>query len=59
MDSNSNDIEVFKDLSGEQASQLIVKVFAVRSKAKAKARRELVDYSPSIIPMIGRKSIDL
>ena len=37
-----------------------MKVFAARSKAKAKPkRRELVDYSPSIIPMNERKWIDI
>ena len=36
----------------EPVSQLKVKDFAARSKAKAKPqRREPVDYSPSIIPM--------
>ena len=51
IDSNNNDTEVLADLPEEQASQLIVKDFAARSKAKAKPqRREPVD-SPSIIPM--------
>ena len=44
----------------EQASQLNVKDFAARSKAKAKSqRRETVEYSPSIIPMNERKWIDI
>ena len=49
-----------EDLPEEQASQSIVKVFAARSKAKAKPqRREPVEYSPSIIPMNERKWIDI
>ena len=60
IDSNHNNTEVPADLPEEQTSQLIVKDFAVRSKAKAKPqRRELVDYSPSIIPMNERKWIDI
>ena len=59
MDSNNNDTEVSADLPEEQASQSIVKVFAARSKAKAKPqRREPVDV-PSIIPMNERKWIDI
>ena len=55
VDSNYNNTEVLADLLQEQASQPIVKVFAARSKAKAKPkRRELVDL-PSIIPMNERK----
>ena len=51
IDSNYNNTEVPEDQPEEQASQSIVKVFAARSKAKAKPqRRELVDV-PSIIPM--------
>ena len=58
IDSNNNDTESPEDLLEEQASQL--KVFAARSKAKAKPqRREPVDYSPSIIPMNQRKWIDI
>ena len=60
IDSNNNDTEVPEDLPEEQASQLKVKDFAARSKAKAKPqRREPVDYSPSIIPMKERKWIDI
>ena len=60
IDSNNNDTESPEDLPEEQASQLKVKVFAARSKAKAKPeRREPVDYSPSIIPMNERKWIDI
>ena len=60
IDSNSNKTESPEDLPEEQASQLKVKDFAARSKAKAKPqRRELVDYSPSIIPMNERKWIDM
>ena len=59
IDSNHNNTEVPADLSEEQASQPIVKVFAARSKAKAKPqRREPVDL-PSIIPMNKRKWIDI
>ena len=56
IDSNYN-TEVLADLPEEQASQPIVKVFAARSKAKAKPqRRKLVDL-PSIVPMNERKWI--
>ena len=56
MDSNNNDTEV----PGEYALQLDAKDFACRSKAKAKPqRRELVDYSPRIIPMKERNWIDI
>ena len=59
VDSNYNNTEVPADLHEEQASQLIVKDFAARSKAKATPqRRELVDL-PSIIPMNERKWIDI
>ena len=59
IDSNYNNTEVPADLTEEQASQSIVKVFAARSKAKAKPqRREPVDV-PSIIPMNERKWIDI
>ena len=59
IDSNYNNTEVPADLPEEQASQLIVKEFAARSKAKAKPqRREPVDL-PSIIPMNERKWIDI
>ena len=60
IDSNCNNTESPEDLLEEQASQPIVKVFAARSKAKAKPqRREPVDYSPSIIPMNEKKLIDI
>ena len=59
IDSNHNNTEGPADLPEEQASQLIVKDFAARSKAKAKPqRREPVDL-PSIIPMNERKWIDI
>ena len=59
VDSNYNNTEVPADLPEEQASQSIVKVFAARSKAKAKPqRRELVDVT-SIILMNERKWIDI
>ena len=49
MDVNNNDTEVPEDQLQEQASQLNVKDFAARSKAKSKPqRREPVDL-PSII----------
>ena len=52
IDPNNKDTEALEDLPEEQASQLKVKDFACRSKAKAKPqRREPVDFSPSIIPM--------
>ena len=58
IDSNHNNTEVPADPHEEQAPQSIVKVFAARSKAKAKPqRREPVDV-PSIIPMNERKWID-
>ena len=60
IDSNNNNTESPEDLPEQQASQLKVKDFAARSKAKAKPqRREPVDYSPSIIPMNERKWIDI
>ena len=40
MDSNNNDTEVPEDQPEEQASQLIVKDFAARSKAKAKPQKK-------------------
>ena len=59
IDSNYNNTKVPEDLPEEQASQPIVKVFATRSKAKAKPqRRESVDLT-SIIPMNERKWIDI
>ena len=60
MDSNNIDTEVPEHQFEEQALQLNVKGFAYRSKAQAKPqRRELVDYSPSIIPMKARNWIDI
>ena len=59
IDSNHNNKEIPAVLPEEQTSQLIVKDFAARSKAKAKPqRREPVDL-PSIIPMNERKWIDI
>ena len=58
IDSNNN-TEIPEDQPEEQASQLKLKDFAYRSKAKAKPqRREFVDL-PSIIPMNERKWIDI
>ena len=58
VDSNCN-TEVPADLPEKQASQSSVKVYAARSKAKAKPQqRELVD-TPTIIPMHERKWIDI
>ena len=60
MDSDNNDTEVPEDQPDEQASQLDVKDFACRSKAKAKPqRREPAGYSPRIIPMNARNWIDI
>ena len=60
IDSNNNNTESPEDLPEEQASQLKVKDFVARSKAKAKPqRREPVDYLSSIIPMNERKWIDI
>ena len=60
IDSNYNNTEVPADPPEEQASQLIVKDFACRPKAKAKPqRREPADYSLSIIPMNERNWIDI
>ena len=60
IDSNNNDTENPEDLPEEQALQLKVKDFACRSNSKAKPqRRELVDYSPSIIAMKEKKLIDI
>ena len=57
IDSNHNNTKIPADLPEEQASQLKMKDFAARSKAKAKPqRREPVDV-PSIIPMNERKWI--
>ena len=59
IDSNNNDTEVPEEQPEEQALQPIVKVFAPRSKAKAKPqRREPVDL-PSVIPTNERKWIDI
>ena len=59
IDSNNN-TESPEDLPEEQASQLKLKDFAARSKARAKPqRRERVDCTPSIIPMKERKWIDI
>ena len=59
IDSNFNNTEVPADLPEEQESQLNVKFFAARSKAKAKPqRKEPVDL-PSIIPMNEREWIDI
>ena len=60
IDLNNNNTESPEDLPEEQASQPIVKVFACRSKAKAKPqRREPADYSPRIVPMERRNWIDI
>ena len=59
IDSNYNNTEVPADLLEEQASQLIVKDFAARSKAKAKPQRTEPVEIPSIIPMNERKWIDI
>ena len=57
MDSNNNNTEVPEDQP--EASQLNVKDFAYRSKAKAKPqRRELANYLSNIIPMSAKNWID-
>ena len=59
IDSNFNNTKVPADLPEEQESQQNVKIFAAKSKAKAKPRRrEPVDL-PRIIPMNERKWIDI
>ena len=57
--SNFNNTEVPADLPEEQESQLNVKVFAARSKAKAKPQRREPVILSSIIPMNERKWIDV
>ena len=59
IDSNYNNTEVPVDLPEEQASQSSVKVFAARSKAKAKPRKREAVEIPSTIPMNERKRIDI
>ena len=59
IDSNYNNPEIPADLPEEQASQSSVKVFAARSKAKAKPQRREPFDLPSSIPMNERKSIDI
>ena len=60
MDPKRNDTEVPEDQPEEQAIQLNGKNCACRSKEKAKPqRKELVDKSPSIIPMNARNWIDI
>ena len=59
IDSSHNNTKVLADLPEEQASQLIVKDFAARSKAKAKQQRREPADLPSIIPLNERKSIDI
>ena len=59
IDSNYNNTEVPADLPEEQTSQSSVKVFAARSKAKAKPQKREPAYLPSIIPMNERKWIDI
>ena len=59
IDSNFNNTEVLADLPEEQASQSSVKVFAARSKAKAKPQKRETVELPSTIPMNERKWIDI
>ena len=59
IDSNYNNTEVPADLPEEQASQSSVKVFAARSKAKAKPQKRETVELPSTIPMNERKWIDI
>ena len=60
MNLNSNETEILEDQLEEYALKLSAKVFACRSKAKAKPqRRELAGSSPRIVPMERRKWIDI
>ena len=59
IDSNYNNTEVLADLPEEQASQPTVKVFAAKSKAKAKPQKRETVELPSTIPMNERKWIDI
>ena len=59
IDSNYNNTEVPADLPEEQPSQSSVKVFAARSKAKAKPRKREPVELPSTIPINERKWIDI
>ena len=59
IDSNYNNTKIPADLPEEQASQSSVKVFAARSKAKAKPQKRETVELPSTIPMNERKWIDI
>ena len=59
LDSNYNTTEIPADLPEEQASQSSVKVFAARSKAKAKPQKREPVELPSTISMNERKWIDI
>ena len=59
IDSNYNNTEVPADLPEEQTSQSSAKVFAARSKAKAKPQKREPVELPSTIPMNERKWIDI
>ena len=60
MNLNNNDTEIPEDQLEDQALQLNAKVFACRSKAKAKPqRRELAGSSPRIVPIERRNWIDI
>ena len=59
VDSNYDNTEVPADLPEEQASQSSVKVFAARSKAKAKPQKRETVELPSTGPMNERKWIDI
>ena len=54
-----NNTEISADLLEEQASQSSVKVFADRSKAKAKPQKRETVELPSTIPMNERKWIEI
>ena len=58
VDSNYINTEVPADLPADQASQPIVKVFAARSKAKAKPQKREPVELPSTIPTNKRKKVD-
>ena len=59
IDSNYNNTEVPADLPEEQASQSSVKVFAARSKAKAKPQPREFAGTTATIPIHERRWIDI
>ena len=59
VDSNQDNTEIPADPQEDKASQLLVKDFAARSKAKAKPQKREPVELPSTIPMNERKWIDI